>query len=139
MRVLVFPVDVVGGFPLVVGFVERVAHVVATVAAGFQSAGRAAVVVDDVDAHHVSVAEAVVADTCQRQLLDAARQLYAVFAVELAAVAVEQRVGACSKQNAKHQYSCVYMEVLVIRMGHIKCNVLLIVSVSLLRQLAAPP
>ena len=73
VRVLVFPVDVVGGFPLVVGFVERVAHVVATVAAGFQSAGRAAVVVDDVDAHHVSVAEAVVTDTCQRQLLDAAR------------------------------------------------------------------
>ena len=70
---IVFPVYAVSGFPLVVGFVKHVTHVVATVAAGFQSAGRAAVVVDDVDAHHASGAEAGVADTCQRQLLDAAR------------------------------------------------------------------
>ena len=57
---LVFPIQIVGTGPLVCRLIEGVAHVVATVAAGFQSARLAALVVHHIHAHHVAVAEAAV-------------------------------------------------------------------------------
>ncbi len=97
MRVLVFPVEVVGGTPLVVCLVKSVAHIVATVATRLQSARIVAVVINDIHAHHVTIAETVVVDTCHCQLVDVARELYAV-AVVLTASAIEQVV-ATSRQE----------------------------------------
>lgn len=74
---LVFPIKVVCGVPLVGILVERMAHVVATVAAHLQSAGRAAVIINNVDTHHVAVAKAVVIDTGYGELVNLTRQLYA--------------------------------------------------------------
>ena len=70
VRVLVFPIEVVGRVPCVCRLVEGVAHVVAAVAGELQGARFVAVEVDDVDAHDVAVAEAVVVDALQGELVD---------------------------------------------------------------------
>ena len=111
--VLVFPVEVVGRIPLIVRLVERVAHVVATVAAGLQRAWCAAVIIDNVHAHHVAVAEAVVVDTCHRQLVDVAGELYAVVAVLLSTL-FKHVVGAGTKQQGNNHSSQIYYCVFVI-------------------------
>ena len=111
--VLVFPVEVVGRVPLIVRLVERVAHVVATVAAGLQRAWCAAVIIDNVHAHHVAVAEAVVVDARHRQLVDVARELYTVIAVLLSPL-FKHVVGAGAKQQGNNHSSQIYYCVFVI-------------------------
>ena len=111
--VLVFPVEVVGRVPLIVRLVERVAHVVATVAAGLQRAWCAAVIIDNVHAHHVAVAEAVVVDARHRQLVDVAGELYAVVAVLLSPL-FKHVVGAGTKQQGNNHSSQIYYCVFVI-------------------------
>jgi len=78
--VVVFPVDVVGRVPFGVGGVVCMAHVVCPVAARLQSAGRVAVIVDNIHAHHVAVGKPAVVYSRNRQLVNLARQCYAVAA-----------------------------------------------------------
>ena len=110
--VLVFPVEVVGRVPPIVRLVERVAHIIATVAADLQCAGGATVVIDNVHAHHIAVAKAVVVDTRHGQLVDVARELYTVIAVQLA-TCVEHIVRAGAKQHGNNHssqiYNCVFV------------------------------
>ena len=90
-----------------VGFIKRVAHVVAMVAAHAQRAGGATVVVYDVHAHNVAVAEAVVVDTRHRQLVYVASKLYAVCAM-LPSALVVHTVGASREQHGACQHCDIY-------------------------------
>ena len=89
------------------------AHVVATVASGFQRSWCAAVIIDNVHAHYVAVAEAVVVYARHRQLVDVARELYTVVTVLLFTL-FKHVVGAGAKQQGNNHSSQIYYCVFVI-------------------------
>ena len=104
MRMLVFPEKVISGVPLIVRLIERVAHIIATIAIYLQGSRLVSLVIYDVNAHHVAVAETVVVDAGYGKLVDIARKLDAVAVVLLGLVAEEviatarQEHGSCRKQ-----------------------------------------
>ena len=93
VRVLVLPIQVVGRVPLISGLVKRMPNIVSSVSADLQRAGRIAVVVDNVDAHHVAVAKSVVVYSRNRHLVNLTGQGYRHFAAD-ESVTVEEVVGA---------------------------------------------
>lgn len=53
---------VISGVPLIVRFIESVAHIIATVTVYLQGSRLVSLVIYDINAHHVAVAETVVVD-----------------------------------------------------------------------------
>ena len=70
MGFLVLPIYLVGRIPFVCGLVECEAHIVSAVAFILKSARSISVIVDDIDAHNVSVAESFVIRSCGIFLID---------------------------------------------------------------------
>ena len=101
MGMLVFPEEVVSGIPLIVGLVEGMAHIVASVTAYFQCSWVVSFVIDDIDTHHITIAETIVVHSGHCQLVDVARELYAI-AVVLVVAATEQVVATSRKNH--HSY-----------------------------------
>ena len=67
---LVFPVDVVGRIPLVLGFIEGVLYIVGTVAAHFQCARVVTLIIYDIDSHLVAITESIVVYSGNGKLLN---------------------------------------------------------------------
>ena len=67
---LVFPVDVVGRIPLVLGFIEGVLYIVGTVAAHFQCARVVTLIIYDIDSHLVAITEPIVVYSGNGKLLN---------------------------------------------------------------------
>ena len=87
---------------MVAGLFIRVANIVTTIAVGLQCARCAAIIINNIHTHHIAVTEAAVVDTRHRELCDIARQLYAIFTVQLTACLIEERVGTSGKHHAKN-------------------------------------
>ena len=100
MRMLVFPEKVISGVPLIVRLIESVAHIIATVAVYLQGSRLVSLVIYDINAHHVAVAETVVVDAGYGKLVDIARELDAVAVVLLGLVAEEVIATACQEHGS---------------------------------------
>lgn len=83
VRILVPEVDRLVGNPLAVGLVVDITDVVGLVALDNQLAGNPAVIVDNIDAHTVTVAETFVVDTRGGNLFDLVEELYGIGLVDL--------------------------------------------------------
>ena len=73
MSMLVFPKKIVGRTPFIVRLIKGVAHIIATVAANLQGSRSIAIVIYDVNTHHVAIAETVVVDAGHGNLVNVAR------------------------------------------------------------------
>ena len=98
MRMLVLPEYVECRIPLIIGFVEGVAHVVAAVAFHLQCAGVASFVVDDIYAHHVTIHKTVVVYPRHGHLVDFAGEFY-LMSVTRESFVKPIAVGACRQQR----------------------------------------
>ena len=69
MGMEVLPVNIIVRIPFTVGFIVSVAYIVGTVSALLQRAGCTSLIVNNVDAHSVTVAKAAVVDTRHSHLV----------------------------------------------------------------------
>ena len=74
VRLIVFPINVLSRSPRVSRFVERVFYVVSAIPSVEQCTCRRIIIIDDVDAHSIPVAETRVVHTCCVDLFNISRK-----------------------------------------------------------------